>query len=736
MKKLFTLISVVVLSFVSCSKYDEAALWNKSIDMDGRLTELERLCNRMNTNISSLQALVTAVQGYDYVTDVTPIMQDGKEIGYTISFTKSSPITIYHGKEGEKGETGATGNDGHTPVIGVRQDDDGIYYWTVDGDWLTDKKTGDKIQAQGTNGSNGKSAYELAVENGYTGTLDEWLEALKGSNGLSAYELAVEKGYQGTQEEWLESLQGEAGQPGTPGQDGNPGADGITPKLKIDNGYWYVSYDKEHQRWEQLGKATGEDGADGAPGQDGDPMFQRVTQDEYNVYFTLIDQTTITIPKKPTLAINFTEGASFVFQVDETKTVHYTITGGNANNVIKAEMLNNDGAYSLHTVSSSATAGTIEIKAKVPTVNRVIVSVSDGSHTIMAAIDVSIAPSFDGKIVTVAKPGTLSKLLAGYDQTTITELTVIGSLNDYDIETLKALPNLAVLDMEDVNMANMPVKAFYNKKSLTSITLPKTLITIGNYAFYGCSGLTGNLAIPESVTTIGEITFHGCSGFTGNLTIPESVTTIGYEAFEGCSGFTGSLTISESVTTIGSRAFYGCSGFTGNLTIPESVTTIGYEAFEGCSGFTGNLTIPESVTTIKESAFEGCSGFTGNLTIPESVTTIMESAFYGCSGFTGNLTIPESVTTIGSIAFCGCSGFTGNLTIPKSVTTIGNGAFVGCSSLINVYCKATTPPQINNSIFSLLSKLILYVPTGCADAYRTAPEWSEMNFKEIIETNF
>ena len=284
----------------------------------------------------------------------------------------------------------------------------------------------------------------------------------------------------------------------------------------------------------------------------------------------------------------------------------------------------------------------------------------------MAAIDVSIAPSFDGKIVTVAEPGTLSKLLAGYDQTTITELTVIGSLNNYDIETLKAFPNLAVLDIENVNLEKILASSglFSGwQKSLVSIILPKTLKEIGDYAFEDCSGLTGDLTIPESVTTIGNY------------------------------------------------AFYDCFRFTGDLTIPESVTTIGDNAFEGCSGFTGNLTIPESVTTIGNYAFEGCSGFTGSLTIPEGVTTIGNHVFSGCSGFTGNLTIPESVTTIGTYAFLGCS-------------------------VTNVYCKATTPPQIESATFYLPSKMTLYVPTGCADAYRTAPEWSKMNFKEIIETNF
>ena len=88
----------------------------------------------MNTDISSLQTLVEAIQGYDYVTGVTPVTQDGKEIGYTITFTKrSAPITIYHGADGQDGAPGEDGQDGYTPQIGVKQDTDGVYYWTLDG---------------------------------------------------------------------------------------------------------------------------------------------------------------------------------------------------------------------------------------------------------------------------------------------------------------------------------------------------------------------------------------------------------------------------------------------------------------------------------------------------------------------------------------------------------------------------------------------------------------------------
>ena len=215
-----------------------------------------------------------------------------------------------------------------------------------------------------------------------------------------------------------------------------------------------------------------------------------------------------------------------------------------------------------------------------------------------------------------------------------------------------------------------------------NLTIPDSVTSIGDSAFWGCSGFTGTLTIPDSVTSIGDSAFCDCSGFTGTLTIPNSVTSIGDDAFSGCSGFTGTLAIPDSVTSIGNYAFYGCSGFTGTLTIPENVTTIGDYAFNKCTGFTGALTIPDSVTDIGYAAFEGCSGFTGTLTIPDSVTRIEGEAFLGCSGFTGTLTIPDSVTDIEDYAFYGCSGLTKAVILNSEASFYGSDCFYDCPSLV------------------------------------------------------
>ena len=262
--------------------------------------------------------------------------------------------------------------------------------------------------------------------------------------------------------------------------------------------------------------------------------------------------------------------------------------------------------------------------------------------------------------------------------------------------------------------------AFYGRSGLTEINIPNSVTTIESEAFRDCSGLRA-INIPNSVTTIERQAFYDCSGLT-EINIPNSVTTIGEAAFYGCSGLT-EINIPNSVTTIESHAFHGCSGLTA-INIPNSVTTIGEGAFYGCSGLTaltvnadnahfsssegvlldksqqkliqcpagkkGEYKIPNSVTKIGEYAFGGCSGLT-DINIPNSVTTIGEYAFIGCSGLT-DINIPNSVTTIGEYAFGDCSGLTA-INIPNSVTTIGNRAFSFCGRLTSI--------NIGNSVTSI-----------------------------------
>ena len=205
MRNLALFLTLSLLAAVSCSKeFDDSRIWDKLNDHESRIEYLETLCGQMNTNIKALQTTVSALQDKDYVTNVAPITSGGKEVGYTITFLKSGSVTIYHGKDGEKGEQGEAGVDGQTPIIGIKQDTDGIYYWTLNGGWLL--SDGQKVKAVGTDGAKGETGKDgvtpqLKIEDG------KWL--ISYDKGVSWEEVGQVTGDQGPQ-----------------GEQGNPGVNG------------------------------------------------------------------------------------------------------------------------------------------------------------------------------------------------------------------------------------------------------------------------------------------------------------------------------------------------------------------------------------------------------------------------------------------------------------------------------------------------------------------------------
>ena len=225
---------------------------------------------------------------------------------------------------------------------------------------------------------------------------------------------------------------------------------------------------------------------------------------------------------------------------------------------------------------------------------------------------------------------------------------------------------------------------YYIPASLQKVTVTGGEILRG--AFYNCSSLT-SVEIPDSVTSVGDYAFYNCSSLT-SVEIPDSVTSLGNYAFYQCSSLT-SVEIGDSVTSIGSWAFYGCSSLT-SVVIPDSVTRIDNYAFLNCSSLT-SVEIGDSVTSIGVGAFSDCSSLT-SVVIPDSVTSIGVSAFYDCSNLT-SVVIPDSVTSIAEKAFYGCSSLT-SVVIPDSVTSIGNYAFQNCSNLVEV---------VNNSALDIVA---------------------------------
>ena len=333
MKKLLSLVFCGLLLFGCSDKYDDSALRNDLNDLENRVTKLEELCKQMNTNISSLQKIVDALQDNLSISRVEQISD-----GYIIHFSDGSTATIKNGKD-----------SGTIPVIGVRKDTDGCYYWTLDGEWLTDEK-GNKVKAQGTDGKDG-----------------------------------------------VDGEDGNDGADGEDGTDGTNGKDGITPQLKIENGRWMLSMD-DGKTWTDIGQATGADGKDGADGTDGEDgvdgkdgtngIFKSVKEDDDNVYFTLEDDSVITIPKSDNskFAIAFDTTDIAILNGGESKTIAYTITEATENTVVKA--IAQDG-WKVKVNATSTDKGTITITAPNPIVkSEILVFANDGScRTVMVSLN-------------------------------------------------------------------------------------------------------------------------------------------------------------------------------------------------------------------------------------------------------------------------------------------------------------------------------------------------------------
>ena len=740
MKKLLSLVFCGLLLFGCSDKYDDSALRNDLNDLENRVTKLEELCTQMNTNISSLQKIVDALQDNLSISKVEQISD-----GYIIHFSDGSTATIKNGK-----------NSGDAPIIGVKKDTDGIYYWTLNGEWLTDD-AGDKIKAEGMDGENGND-----------------------------------------------------------GTDGENGQDGITPQLKIENGRWMLSMDNG-KTWTDIGQATGadgQDGADGTNGKDGDSFFQSVTEDDNNVYFTLIDGTVITIPKgdNSQFAIAFDTTDIAILNGGESKTISYTITDATENTVVKA--IAQDG-WKVKVNATSTDKGTITITAPDPIVeSEILVFANDGSYrTVMASfychekqvLDINIADNSinvlpaggtqEIKLTTnldytveipdnarswlslapetralredtivfevaanegiqrhatvtlkgeqdnilqtiifrqlgtcteihVETKGELENVLAGYDYANIESLKITGVLNDVDFLFIyRMMPKLKNLDIAEVNITALPTQAFYKSTNVEHLILPKTLTTIGKEMFYRSK--LKSVVIPASVETIEAAAFMGCSSLaTVTFEKGSQLKTIGggyssyypnyYGAFADCTALT-SIEIPASVETIEAAAFMRCSKLaTVTFEKGSQLKTIGgdyssyyYGVFSDCTALK-SIEIPASVETIEAAAFWHCSSLAtvtfekGSQlkTIGGGYYSSSYSYYYGafldCTALT-SIEIPASVETIEAAAFMRCSKLA-TVTFEKGsqLKTIGGdyssyyyGVFSDCTALKSIEIPAS-----------------------------------------------
>ena len=563
-RNLMTTLAVAAMTLLAAAcadDYDDSALWDKVNDHEERLAALEKWQEQTNQSIAAMQELLNTT---DMITGVSAVSEGGQTVGYTITFLQSDPITIYNGAKGADGEDGADGADGQTPQIGLAQAEDGNWYWTLNGETLTDAD-GNPIRANGLDGADGEDG-----EDGATGP-----EGPQGNDGTSAPTPQI--------------LLGSSITSGT---------------IKTDNGQkdtdaWYLSVDGG-ATWYRV---SGKDGTNG------DAWFSDEPKKEGNYYvFTLTNQSTFRVAAYQPFRI-LTEA-----EKDGTTTfTNATVTINGATTFYL--YIDNDIKYQeivaqISSVDAVLTRADVSDWTVVKGTEQNTLTVTPGTQP-YALLDVSLLLT-DGSKLTASRllegPGYTDDGQGNYTVTTAEGLKNIAELVN---EEWKSDINITLTD--DIDLTGIdwtPIGIDYNHQytgtfdggghTITGLTINQSGTDhVGLFGCIGGRGTVKNLTL-ENVNIIGHDNVGGVVGSTDydsstvtDCTVSGTVSgnsnvggVVGYHYASTVSGCTASGDVTGMGNNVGGVVGYNNSSVTACYHASGSVS--GANFVGGVVGFTNH----------------------------------------------------------------------------------------------------------------------------------------------------
>ena len=337
------------------------------------------------------------------------------------------------------------------------------------------------------------------------------------------------------------------------------------------------------------------------------------------------------------------------------------------------------------------------------------------------------------------------------------------------------IPETIEFNLQEFKVVAIQDYAFYGSEDLTTVSIPKTVTSIGYMAFYNCqklssinvaydnqnyftsngalldkdktqlyccpAGKEGSYNVPSTVTAIADDAFAYCGKIT-NVNLPEGLLSIGNSAFYRCTSLA-SINLPSTLNTIGENAFFKNESLSSSITIPSGVMTINNYTFKDCNKLS-NVVLSEGLININTSAFQNCtslksislpnslavigtfafsnSGLT-SIAIPDNVTEIAAASFAECK--LTSITLPSELTKINNRAFADNGTTINTLNIPATVSTIGNEAFNG-TNIKNIYIN-NIPRNIQigaTSTFKKVSGMQIHVFTLLDNDFKNATNWS------------